>query len=127
MALDLAGGKVYWTDPGTIRIQRANLDGTQVENLVSQSVAIQNRGNVPSPPTTLRYYRSTDSAITGDDTEVGTRPLRGLSAPETSFLLIRLRAPTTRGTYYHGACVEPVDGEIKTRNNCSPGVELRVR
>ena len=91
------------------------------------SVAIQNRGNVPSPPTTLRYYRSTDSAITGDDTEVGTRPLRGLSAPETNFLLIRLRAPTTRGTYYYGACVEPVDGEIKTGNNCSPGVELRVR
>ena len=91
------------------------------------SVAIQNRGNAPSPATTLRYYRSTDSAITGDDTEVSTRPLRGLSAPGTSFMLIRLRAPTTRGTYYYGACVEPVDGEVDIGNNCSPAAELVVR
>ena len=52
--------------------------------------------------------------------------MRGLSAPGTSFKLIRLRAPTTR-TYYYGACVEPVDGEIETWNNCSPAAELVVR
>ena len=91
------------------------------------SVAIHNRGNATSPATTLRYYRSADSTITGDDTEVGTRPLRGLSAPGTSFKLIRLRAPSTRGTYYYGACVGPVDGEVETRNNCSPAAELVVR
>ena len=27
IALDLAGGKMYWTDWGTEKIQRANLDG----------------------------------------------------------------------------------------------------
>ena len=91
------------------------------------SVAIYNRGTAPSPATTLRYYRSADSTITNDDTDVGTRPMRGLSAPGTSFKLIRLRAPTTRGTYYYGACVEPVDGEIETRNNCSLAAELVVR
>ena len=32
IALDVAGGKIYWTNRG---IQRANLDGTHVENLVS--------------------------------------------------------------------------------------------
>ena len=62
-----------------------------------------------------------------DDIEAGTRPLRGLSAPGTSFKLIRLRAPTTRGTYYYGACVEPVEGEVVIRNNCSPATELVVR
>ena len=31
IALDVAGGKIYWTNGG---IQRANLDGTNVENLV---------------------------------------------------------------------------------------------
>ena len=91
------------------------------------SVALHNRGNAPSPAATLRYYRSTDSTITSDDTEVGTRTLRGLSAPGTSFKLIRLRAPSTRGTYYYGACVEPVDGEVETGNNCSPAAELVVR
>ena len=91
------------------------------------SVAIHNRGESPAPATTLRYFRSTDSTITGDDTEVGTRTVRGLSAPGTSFRLIRLRAPATRGTYYFGACVEPVDGEVETGNNCSPAIELVVR
>ena len=170
---------MYWTDRGTRKIQRANLDGTRVEDLVTGlsepvglaleiiaqdlgeeapsgnlpdpapdlvaeapsvnppdpapgqfftfSVAIHNRGNAPSPATTLRYYRSTDSTITSDDTEVGTRPMRVLSAPGTSFKLIRLRAPSTRGTYYYGACVEPVDGEVETGNNCSPAAELVVR
>ena len=28
-------GKMYWTDAGTDKIQRANLDGTQVEDLVT--------------------------------------------------------------------------------------------
>ena len=91
------------------------------------SVAIHNRGNAPGPATTLCYYRSTDATITGDDTKVGTRTVRGLPAPGTSFKLIRLRAPTTRGTYYYGACVEPVDGEFETGNNCSPAAELVVQ
>ncbi|MCY3763519.1 MAG: hypothetical protein OXH50_19920, partial [Gemmatimonadetes bacterium] len=90
------------------------------------SVAIHNRGESPAPATTLHYYRSTDSTITGDDTEVAARPLRGLTTPGTSFKLIRLRAPTSRGTYYYGACVEPVDGEVETGNNCSPAAELVV-
>ena len=35
IALDVATGKMYWTDVGTNKIQRANLDGSQVETLVS--------------------------------------------------------------------------------------------
>ena len=90
-------------------------------------VVIHNRGNAPAAATTLRYYRSTDSTIAGDDTEVGTRPIRGLSAPGTSWKLIRIRAPTSLGTYYYGVCVEPVDGEVARGNNCSQAVELMVR
>ena len=38
IALDIAGGKMYWTDlRGTNKIQRSNLDGTQVENLVTNA------------------------------------------------------------------------------------------
>ncbi len=36
------------------------------------SVANHNRGNAPAPPTTVRYYLSTDSTTINDDTEVGT-------------------------------------------------------
>ncbi|MDX1390642.1 MAG: hypothetical protein R3344_15740, partial [Acidobacteriota bacterium] len=34
-ALDLTAGKLYWTEDGSNRIRRANLDGTGVQNLVT--------------------------------------------------------------------------------------------
>ena len=36
IALDVAGGKMYWTDPGTSKVQRANLDGSAVEDLFTR-------------------------------------------------------------------------------------------
>ena len=35
IALDIDGGKVYWTDDSKHKIQRANLDGTNVEDRVT--------------------------------------------------------------------------------------------
>ena len=35
IALDVSGGKMYWTDLGTDKIQRSNLDGSGVEDLVT--------------------------------------------------------------------------------------------
>ena len=32
---DLTAGKMYWTDPGTGKIQRADLDGSGVEDVVT--------------------------------------------------------------------------------------------
>ena len=90
------------------------------------SVAIHNRGNAPAPPTTVRYYLSTDSTITTDDTEVGTGTVSGLAAPSTIFKLIRLTAPSSPGTYYYGACVQPVSGESDIQNNCSSASEVVV-
>ena len=34
----VASGKMYWTDLGTEKIQRANLDGSNVEDLVTTGV-----------------------------------------------------------------------------------------
>ena len=90
------------------------------------SVAIHNRGNAPAPPTTVRYYLSTDSTISTDDTEVGTNAVSGLAAPSSTFKLIRLTAPLNIGTYYYGACVQPVSGESDTQNNCSSASEVVV-
>ncbi len=165
LALDLDGGKMYWTDWGTNKIQRANLDGTRIEDLITGlsdpvglaldiavpdapdlvaaspsvnppnpassqsftlSVAIHNRGNASAPPTTVRYYLSTDSTITTDDPEVGTNAVSGLAAPSSTFKLIRLTAPSNLGTYYYGACVQPVSGESDTQNNCSSASEVVV-
>ena len=38
IVLDATAGKMYWTDAGTDRIQRGNLDGTAVENLVTSGL-----------------------------------------------------------------------------------------
>jgi len=38
IALDAVGGKVYWTDIGAGKIQRANMNGTGVEDVITSSV-----------------------------------------------------------------------------------------
>ena len=35
IALDVAGGKMYWTDDSADKIQRANLDGSNIETLIA--------------------------------------------------------------------------------------------
>ena len=76
--------------------------------------------------TTLRYYRSSDAAISVNDAEVGTDVVDGLDAGAQSDESVSLAAPSSAGTYYYGGCVDGVDGESKTTNNCSRGVEVDV-
>ena len=90
------------------------------------SATVRNRGDGSSATTTLRYYRSTDAAITTGDTPVGTDAVGALSASSTSDEAIRLTAPAGAGTYYYGACVESVTGESDTGNNCSSAVTVTV-
>ena len=92
------------------------------------SATVRNQGNALSASTTLRYYRSTDAAITTGDTEVGTDSVSdfwlhssGISAEEIS-----LFAPSSLGVYYYGACVDSVSDESNSENNCSPAVTVKV-
>ena len=90
------------------------------------SATVRNTGDGEAPATTLRYYRSTDAAITTSDTEVGTDAVGALSASGTSEQSISLTAPSTAGTYYYGACVDAVPGESGTADSCSPSVQVIV-
>ena len=90
------------------------------------SATVRNQGNGLSASTTLRYYRSTDAMISTGDTEVGTDAVSSLSASATSSGMIGVTAPSTAGTYYYGACVDPVSGESDTGNNCSSAVSVTV-
>ena len=87
---------------------------------------VGNRGGADAPPTTVRYYRSADATITISDAQVGTDAVDGLAASGTSAESIALTAPATSGTYYYGACVDAVQGESDTTNNCSAAVEVEV-
>ena len=90
------------------------------------NATVRNQGNGQSAATTLRYYRSTDATVSSSDTQVGTDPVSSLSASGTSAESISLRAPSSAGTYYYGACVESVSGESDTGNNCSAAVTVTV-
>ena len=90
------------------------------------SVTVQNNGEGQSDATTLRYYYSTDTAITTSDTALDTDAIGGLAASGTSSQSVDLTAPSTPGTYYYGACVDAVTDESNATNNCSASVQLTV-
>ena len=91
-------------------------------------LAVRNQGaGATSASTTLRFYRSTDATITDADTEVGTDtvgPLGGSNG--ISRHSIDLTAPSSKGTYYYGACVDAVAGETNTDNNCSSARTIAI-
>ena len=89
-------------------------------------VTVENNGEGESDATTLRYYYSTDTAITTSDTEVDTDAIGRLAASGTSSQSVDLTAPSTPGTYYYGACVDAVPDESDTTNNCSTSVQVTV-
>ena len=90
------------------------------------SATVRNRGSARAAATTLRYYRSTDSTISTSDTAVGMDAVAALAGGASSPESISLTAPSSAGTYYYGACVDPVSGESGTGNNCSAGVLVTV-
>ena len=87
---------------------------------------VRNRGSTGSDSSTLRFHRSSDATIDADDDEVATRYVRRLAAGDDADLSSSIRAPASAGTYYYGVCVDAVDEESDTANNCSQGVEIRV-
>ena len=88
---------------------------------------VRNQGEVDASSTYLRYYRSSDSTISPNDTEVGDDRMTTPDAGQTYDKWERLTAPDTPGVYYYGACVDSVTGEINTLNNCSAAVEITVQ
>ena len=89
------------------------------------SATVRNDGDGDSAATTVRYYRSTDSAITTSDAEVGTAAVAELAASGRATASVDLTAPAA-GTYYYGACVDAVTGELESTNNCSTAVQVTV-
>ena len=89
-------------------------------------VSVRNQGTGRAAATTLRVYRSSDATISDGDTFVRTVRVTALSPSALTYMSIPLTAPSSAGTYYYGACVDPVSGESRTGNNCSSGVQVTV-
>ena len=90
------------------------------------SVRVRNHGDRVAASTTLRYYQSGDSTITSNDTEVGTDPVNSLDPGRVSSQSTNVSAPTSAGTYYYGACVDVVSGEVERDNNCSSSLAVTI-
>ena len=90
------------------------------------SATVRNQGDAAAQATTLRFYRSTDTTITAADVAIGTAVVGSLAPSDTSEASLTLTAPTAVGTYYYGACVDAVDNENVTNNNCSTAVRITV-
>ena len=88
----------------------------------SMSFWVRNLGGGASSSTGLRYFRSTDSTISTNDTELtirnGTIGVGPIGASERRLVTINLDAHTS-GVYYYGACVATVTGESNIQNNCA--------
>ncbi len=80
---------------------------------------------------TVRYYQSTDATITTSDTDLsggisfGSELAAGSSNTDDTGEYVR--ASSTPGTYYFGACVNTVPNEWSTANNCSEAVAVTVK
>ena len=99
---------------------------------LSVNTRVWNRGRIPSPQTTLRYYLSEDETLSLDDTEVASDtvpPLSGRSAHPSrrrTDLSKTLTAPETSGTYAYIVCVDATPGDTDTLNNCSQPIPITV-
>ena len=92
------------------------------------SSTLKNQGTVASEATKLQYYFSTNDRISQNDEQISrdyNRPR--LNPNRTIRRSLRITVPKTPGTYYYGVCVDSVDDETNTNNNCSEAVKVIVR
>ena len=83
-------------------------------------VGVENTGRGKSAPTTIRFYRSTDTTITTSDVEIETHEIEALRPGGRGIgRSTWLAPPSALGNHYHGACWDAVPGESNTANNCS--------
>lgn len=107
-------------DPG---VSNASLTQNQAYTI---NATAQNQGDGGSEATTLRYYLSNDDVITFDDSPLGTDAIPVLAPGTGSAQTLGANAPASIGTYWIGACVDAVAGEVNTGNQCSGSVQIVV-
>jgi hypothetical protein len=89
------------------------------------SATARNQGSASSNSTTLRWYSSTNEAISTMDSQIATDSVPGLAPGGSSYEEV-YGSYSTSGTRWVGACVDSVSGESNVTNNCSAGVQVNV-
>ena len=88
---------------------------------------VRNGGGAASAATTMRFYESVNSTISTGDRQLGNAPFAALAAGASRTVSSDFTvSATATGTFYLGACVDPVASESDTGNNCSSSVRVTV-
>ena len=85
-----------------------------------------NEGRIESAATVASIYRSTDPHIGTDDTVLGSFDIESRGGKEQFSHAFVETAPAENGVYYYGACVDEVENETDTGNNCTSGLGVTV-
>ena len=106
----------------------ASKDDLSVGELFDLFVTVRNQSDYDavSRTTLVHAYLSTDTTISSDDMEIGASNVYRLDASETSEQRFFVTASEIPGTYYYGACIDPVAEESNSQNNCSGTVTVTV-
>ena len=99
------------------------------DGIFELEVSVRNQGTDDADDSTLRYYISSDAILSADDTEVATNRVFSLDENETSktYKSDWIRVPYTSGFFYAFVCVDGVEDETDTNNNCYAPIKLTVR
>ena len=91
-------------------------------------ITVRNQGTEDADDTILRYYISSDPILSSDDTEVATDRVFSLDMNETSKTYKEnwIRVPYTSGFFYALVCVDGVEAETDTANNCYTPIKITV-
>lgn len=90
------------------------------------SATVENSGNASSPTSTLRFYRSTNSVISGSDTQVDTAAIGSLAGGGNTSRLTYTTDTGTPGTWYFGGCVDVVAHDPAANNCTSSPIAITV-
>ena len=107
----------------SVRVNKTTVDPGDVFRL---DAVIKNQGKATSGAAKVHFYRSPDETITTDDTKVQTSDMPSLAADRTKNRWARLTAPKTAGVHYYGVCIDNVENEGNTQNNCSTAIKITV-
>ena len=93
---------------------------------IIMTIAGANEGRIESAATVGSIYRSSDPHIGTDDTLLDSFDIESRGGKETFDYAFVATAPEENGAYYYGACVDAVENETDTENNCTPGLGVTV-
>ena len=93
---------------------------------VLMRAAVDNHGAQSSELSRLHYVLSSNPEITRSDPILATQEVPAIESGKRWGEPTRAVFKSMPGEYWIGACLDPVEGDIEARNNCSQGSQISI-